>query len=318
MVDNIRVLNMTSGTELSMGKTRGFAYVIETDGINWNEVGANHNSYVNLTGVGNTIASTKLNSRKISVTGRVCSIYTNKEIAQRYGISTLKEIVDKKLEEIEKYKKLLSQVINPLHYLRVFSSDYYIQGKPSSSVTFSANWKENNEIYCKFTFSLECDDPLFHYKTSTATQLSGTFSGFHFPVVIPKPNGMHFGIKKSYQLVTVNNSGDTALGGIIYLKALGTVNSPTITNVWTQEFIKINKTLQAGEIVKIDTLNRKITGAVDGETFQNYFSYWDFDNTWFQFDIGDTLFGFSTPDETYKSLSIWVEINKSFYSMEDQ
>lgn len=318
MIDNIRVLNLTTGVELAMGKTRGFAYLLETDGINWNDVKATHNSFVNLTGVGNTITSSKLESRTVSITGRVSSIFTNKEIAQRYDISGAAEIAAKKLEEIEEYKKYLSQTINPLHFIQIISNDYYIQGKPQSSVTFSPSWKENNEIYCKFTFSVECNDPLFHSKTSEATQLSGTFGGFHFPVVIPSPNGMHFGIRRSYQLVNVTNDGDTALGGIIFLKATGTVNNPTLTNVWTQEFIKIHKTLQEGEVIEIDTVNRKIVGATDGTNFTNYFAYWDFDNTWFQFDIGDTLFGFSTPDSSYKSLNLWIEINKSYYSMEEQ
>ena len=148
--------------------------------------------------------------------------------------------------------------------------------------------------------------------------MSGTFGGYHFPVVIPKPNGMHFGIRRSFQLVSVNNSGDVALGGIIYLRATGTVVNPSLTNVFTQESISIVKTLSYGEIVKVDTVNRKVTGAPDGLTFENYFRYWDFSNDWFQFEIGDTLFGFAAEGETYKNLDVWVEINKSFYSMEEQ
>lgn len=318
MIDNIRVLNLTTGVELSMGKARGFAYILDTDGIVWNDVQATHNSYVNLTGVGNTITSSKLETRTVSVTGKVCPTHTNKQIAELYDLSTVAEIAAKKIEEIEEYKKYLSQLINPLHYIRVISNDYYIQGKPQASVNFSPNWKENNEVYCKFTFSLECNDPLFHSKASNETQLSGTFGGFHFPVVIPSPNGMHFGIRKSYQLVNVSNSGDISLGGIIHLKATGTVVNPVLTNVNTQEFIKINKTLSSGEVIEIDTTNRKIRGSVDGETFTNYFAYWNFDNTWFQFDVGDTLFGFSTADQTYKNLNMWIEINKSYYSMEEQ
>lgn len=318
MVDNIRVLNLKTETELTMGKSRGYAYLLETDGINWNAVDAVHNSFVNLTGMGDIVTSSKLKIRTISITGRVSSIYTNKEIARRYDVSGVDEIAAKKLEEIEGYKKILSQTINPLHDIRILSNDYYIDGKPKSSVNFSPNWKENNEIYCKFTFSLECHDPLFHSSTSEATQLSGTFGGFHFPLIIPSSTGIHFGIRRSYQLVNVTNDGDTAYGGIIFLKATGTVNNPTITNVWTQEFIKIQKTLQSGEVVKIDTVNRKILGAADGTNFSNYFAYWDFDNTWFQFDIGDTLFGFSTDDSSYKNLNLWIEINKSYYSMEEQ
>lgn len=318
MVDNIRVLNMTTGVELSMQKSMKSPFVLETDGINWGSVSAEHNTFSNLTGVGDIITSSKLHSRIISVTGRICSTRTNKEIAQYYGVSSVKEIAEKKIEEIEAAKKELSQVINPLQYVRILSSTYYIQGKPSESVTFSNLWRENNEIYCKFTFTINCSDPLFHYQTTTHTQLSGVSSGFHFPIIIPSPNGMHFGVRRTMQLVNINNDSDVSLGGIIYLKATGTVDSPTLTNVWTQETLKVNKTLQENEVVKIDTINRKITGALDGENFENYFAYWVFTNTWFQFDVGDTLFGFTAEGTTFRNLEIWIELNKSFYSMEDQ
>lgn len=316
MIDKVLLTNLTNQTSLNLTKSFGNNYLIET--IDWDAVPATHNKYNNLTGVGNTITSTKLESRTIAITGRVCSKYTKKQIADLYGVSTLEEINNKKIEEIEVAKKQLSQVINPLHYIRINAGEYYIDGKPDSSVVFSDKESENNEIYCKFTFSLTCSDPLFHYSTSTETQLSGIYGGFHFPVTIPRPNGMHFGIQRSFQLVVVNNSGDISLGGIIYIKATGIVVNPIITNVYTQDSIRIVKTLTYGEVVKIDTVNRKVTGAPDGITFQNYFSYWDFSNKWFMFDIGDTLFGFSADDETYKSMDVWVEINKSFYSMEDQ
>lgn len=318
MIDEITITNLYTEAELEFKKEHGNSFLLETDGISWGETDATHSSYVNLTGIGDIITSTKLNTRSIAITGRVCSAHTNREISEIYDVTLYSEIIEKKLEEIEASKKLLSQLVNPTHYLRISHNDYYIDGKPTASVTFSDKWKENNEIFCRFTFSLECNDPMFHYKTSSETPLSGTYHGFHFPLHIPKPRGMHFGEKISYQLLNVNNSGDVSLGGVICIKANGTVNSPTFTNVETNETIKIHKTLSEKEIVKIDTVNRKVTGSTDGENYVNYFSYWDFDNVWFQFDIGDTLFGFSTDDDTYRNMDVWVEINRSYYSLEDQ
>lgn len=318
MVDRIKIFNTVTEAKILMTKTAESPYLLETDGISWGEVPVQHNSYSNLTGIGEIITSSKLQPRKVAVTGRICSKHTNKEIARIYGVSTIEEIRQKKLQEIEEAKEELSKLINPLQYIRILSGEYYIEGKPNSSVTFSSTWKENNEIYCKFTFSLNCNDPLFHYSTTSNNQLLGISGGFHFPVRIPKPNGMKYGVRKIHQLVNVNNDGDIALGGVIYFKATGTVQSPVIRNVQTQEAIMINKTLQEGEVVKIDTINRKVLGAVDGENFVNYFQYWVFSNTWFQFGVGDTLFGLSAENETYKSLTVWVELNKSFYSMENQ
>lgn len=318
MIDEIVITNTYTNAALTFSKAPKNTYMLETDGIVWDATKATHSSYTNLTGVGDIITATKLEARSINITGRVCSPHTNKEIAEIYDVTSKEEILAKKLEEIEAAKVLLSQLINPTHFLRVSHNDFYIDGKPTASVKFADKWKENNEIYCKFTFSLLCNDPMFHYKTSSETPLSGTYHGFHFPLHIPKPRGMHFGEKIAYQLVNVNNSGDVTLGGTICVKAKGTVNSPTFTNIETNESIHVHKTLSEGEIVKIDTVNRKISGSTDGEHYENYFRYWDFSNVWFQFDIGDTLFGFSTDDETFRNMDVWIEINRSYYSMEDQ
>ena len=317
MVDAITVVNVDTGNELLMNKSAG-SYILETNGIKWGEVSAEHNSYANLMGVGEVITSSKLQPRTISVIGRVCPIHTNKELAVLYDISTISELTEKKLEEIEQAKQKLSQLINPLQYLRIITGDYYIQGKPTSSVTFSNLWKENNEVYCKFTFSLNCNDPMFHSPETSNQQIASLEGGFHFPISIPKPNGMRYGIRRISQLVNVANNSDISLGGAIYMKATGIVTNPSITNVNTQETILINKTLQAGEVVKIDTIERKVTGALDGENFESYFQYWVFTNSWLQFAVGDTLFGFAADSGTYKNLYIWIELNKSFYSMENQ
>lgn len=318
MIDTIKLVNETTNNRITLSKEPGNLFMLETDGITWGEVKATHNTYVNLTGIGNTITSTQLDTRTIAIVGRVCCPYTIRELCEIYGISTQQDIEEAKLKEIEAGKKLLSQIVNPLHYVKIEATKYYIQGKPTSSVTFSNLWKENNEIYCKFTFSLNCNDPLFRLSQSKDVQLSGIFGGMHFPWILKKNKGIHFGIKKSYQLVNVNNTGDVALGGVIHMRATGPVVSPVLTNVRTQEVIKINKTLVAGEKIEVDTINRKILGAVDGENFVNYIAYWDFDNTWFQFEVGNTLFGFSTEDESYKNLEMYITLNKSYYSMEDQ
>lgn len=316
MIDTIQLQNLYTNALITLGKTKKNTYVLETDGISWGETDADHNSYTNLAGVGDVITSTKLKARSVSVTGRVCCPYTNAALMEMYGVNTEEELNKIKIKEINDAKDKISQIINPLHYVRVIIGAYFIEGKPSSSIIFSNKEKENNEIYCKFTFTLRCNDPLFHYKSNIEIPLSGIQGGFHFPVVLPKPRGMHFGTKIPYQLITIHNPCDISLGAIIYVKAVGRVTPFEITNVFTQETLKVHKTMSVDEVIKIDTVNRKILGSTDaGTTFQNYFAYWDFDNTWLQFNVGDSLIGFSTNDDTYKNMSVWCEIDLKYYSL---
>lgn len=318
MIDEITLKNLSTDKSLLFTKTPRNIYMLEDDGIDWDAAEASHNTYSNLTGIGNKVTSTKITDRTISITGRVCSSYTMKEIAQLYNVNTVDEINEKRILEIEAAKRALSQLINPQDYIRLSYKDYYIDGKPETSVKFSPSWKENNEIYCKFTFSLYCEDPLFKYKIDTTTRLSGVNGGFHFPVVIPKTNGMHFGTIMNYQLAIVHNTGDVALGGIIKFKANGTVKNPILTSISEDKSIQIVKTLQQDEEVLIDTTKRTVMGTTDGVTYTNYYQYWNFDNSWIQFLVGDTLLGFSADDETYVNLDVSIAINKSFYSMEAQ
>ena len=320
MIDQITITNQTTDVSVDFYKTFGHAFLLETDGINWDAAPATHNTYTNLTGVGNIITSTKIGSRTISITGRVCSPHTIKEICTLYNVVTIDEVNEKRLEEIESAKKVLSALFNPESVLRITAGDFHIDGKPTSSVKYSNTWKENNEIYCKFTISLFCEYPLFKYKSMTEVPLSGISGGFHFPVVIPKPNGMHFGKIIPYQLIVVNNDSDISLGGVFTLKADEPITGPIVlTDVYNQKTMRLVKSLASGEIVKIDTTTRTIKGSVDGGlTFTSYLQYWDFDNDWIQFGVGGTVIGYSAEGYSYRYLKISIDIDKGFYSLEDQ
>ena len=319
MIDSIKLKNLTTNKVITLNKSLGNSYVLETDGIDWGTADATHHKYQNQTGIGEIITSTKISTRTITIIGRICSVFTLKQLSMRYGTSDRATLDNYRIDEIEKSKKELSQLINPENYIRVFCGDYYIDGKATSGINFSYKWKENNEVYCKFAFSLDCKNPLFQKNFPRVTQMGGITGGFHFPLIIPENVGIHMGIKQSYQLLAIENDSDVEIGGVIYMKASGTVENPSMTNVYTNESLQINKTLSANEIVRIDTVNRKITGSTDGGiNFVNYFAYWDFENDWLQFEVGESLLGYSADNETYKELEIWIEINKGFFTMEEQ
>jgi len=127
------------------------------------------------------------------------------------------------------------------------------------------------------------------------------------------------GKKSQYQLIVLQNKSDVPIGGVITFKALAGVVNPKVTNVYTQDKILLNKTLSAGEIVKVDTINRTVLGSLDnGATYSNYFKYWDFQNNWIRFVAGNSLIGFSADGDTYKSLQLSIAIEQEFYSVKEQ
>lgn len=317
MIDSITLKNMDTSKSVGLSKTLGSRYMLETDGIQWGEAGAIHNTLSNHSGVGNIVTSSIINDRTVNITGRICPVHSTKQIAALYDTSDRSEIIKYKEFEIEDGCAELSRIINPLSPVRIYVGNFYIEGKPTKSLSLSSEWRENNEVYKRFNISLECADPMFYLKSAINTPLSGTTGGFHFPLVITG-SGMHFGIVQSYQLVMVKNTSDIESGAIIHIKATGPVDNPVITNVYSQESIVIEKSLEEGETIVIDTTKRKIEGAQEGEGLSSYLSYWNWENTWFQFPVGSSLFGYSADEETYKNMIVWIELQQSIFTLEDE
>jgi len=69
------------------------------------------------------------------------------------------------------------------------------------------------------------------------------------------------------------------------------LSNPVLLNVDTGEYIQVNATMQAGDIVTITTDygNKGVTLTRDGTT-EDYFRYIDVDSTFMQLDIGDNVF----------------------------
>ena len=317
MIDEITIVNEDTSSSLLFNKIFGNPYILSK--VDWGATTAEHTKYDNLTGAGVDIINTSLKERTVAVTGYVCCTHTIKEIMRIYSVETMDKVVARKLEEIEASKKAINELINPLSMLKILAGDYYIEGKPLASVKWSPDDKDNNEVLAKFTFSIDCPNPMFKQAKQVSTVLSGTEGMFHFPLVIKKNKGIQMGKKSQYQLIVLQNKSDVEIGGTITLKALAGVINPKITNVYTQEKMLINKTLVPNEIIKIDTINRTIKGSVDnGATYSGYFKYWDFENDWMTFEAGNSLIGFSADGDTYKSLQVSISIEQEFYSVKEQ
>lgn len=315
MVDIISIINESTNQLINFGKDETFKVLLDTNGINWGSPSAAHNYYSNVNQVGVNITSSQVEPRTISITGY---IWSGLQKEDKDYINMSQEDFDKERNNvIYALKQKLSKLINPLDTIKVEVGNFFIEGKPTSSVVFSNKWSENNEIYCKFTFSIYCPDPMFKKNEGVSTVLSGSSGSFHFPLVL-KEEGNVFGVKISYQLIFVENAGDVVTGGKIIIKAVtGEVINPVITNIYSEENIVINKTLNIGESLIIDTEERDIYIESD-KGIENAFVYWDFENDWIQFQVGANLIGYSADDESYKNLEASIVMNERLYSIGEQ
>ena len=132
---------------------------------------------------------------------------------------------------------------------------------------------------------------------------------FKFPLIIPKDVGIIVGLREPSLIVNVNNTGDVKCGIIIEFKAKGSLRNPSLYNVNTREYIKINKEMVAGEVIKVNTNigSKKITKVLSGvET--NILNYIDLNSVFLQLDVGDNLFRYDA-EENLNNLEVSIYYN---------
>lgn len=250
---------------LSMDKTND--YILGSADLGTVTVARKTYKFVNQ--IGEYLENSQVGSRTISITGYIIA-------------NTDEQMTDR--------KKFLNKFFNPTKEIYLYYKDYQLNFYPDSSVQYGTSVSENNEVICNFKFTGYCPDPLFKDKGENKKSTYETISKFTFPFVI---NPVVFGEVQKSDFIHIENEGHMETGMQIIFEAQKEVVNPQILNVETREFIKINKTLQAGEKVLINTVDgeKGVFGYLpNSDEAIRYYVYKDFDSTWLKLAIGDNNF----------------------------
>lgn len=272
MVENITLRNMATNAVLELDKVTTPYYILGS--VTWGEVEGTHHSYKYVNQVGVYVTGTSLGTREVEVMGWIIA-------------DTEAQMTDR--------KAMLNRFVNPQQMIELSYSKYRLKFLPNSSIKYSTTVVENNEVVCKFKIPGMAADPLFKDDHEDKVSAASTKPMFHFPLIInkstQKPPTVMFGVREPSLIVNVYNSGAVSTGMRIVFKALGTLTGPSLINVYSQEYFKLNKTMYAGEVVEVTTTigEKKVIALINGVEM-NYFRYRDLDSTWLQLDVGDNLF----------------------------
>ena len=313
MIEKFTIENQRTKQSVSFSQDLDSDFIYNDGDIDWGNVGANHNTYTYPSQVGVSIFSSKLTERNVAIKGYAYSIISRDDI-NKYGYDAAKKQC---YEDVLRKKALLNDLINPNDYIRIYTSGYFLEGKPSSSIIYSNIEEENNEYFCRFLISIYCNNPMFKKESIVKTNLSKSIPFFHFPLIL-KPTGIVMSERENYLLLDINNEGNSSIGAIITFEAKADVKNPSIEDVGSGKKIIINKTLSKGEKVIINTADgeKSVVGVIAGVEY-NYFKYWDFNNDWIKFEGGTTLVGYSSEDYTEGSLDVMIEINPEKFALEE-
>ena len=165
------------------------------------------------------------------------------------------------------------------------------------------------ELNQQMQISIICPDPFFKSLLAIYSDISKEYASFEFPFAIT-PAGIDFACLDTSREVVVINGGEIDSGLKITLTARnGSVQNPVVYNVNTSEFIKVNVTMQEGEVVVITTHkgNKAIKKITNGNE-TNIINSLDSGSTWLQLKTGGTIFTYSATTNS-EGLKVEIESN---------
>lgn len=206
----------------------------------------------------------------------------------------------------DRYRQVLLKVFNPKLKGYLVYENGNIKKKINCEIQQAPYFPSNmQEKYQLFLINLICLNPFWQDLSSIKEEVAIWRGSFEFPLEILE-SGVEIGYKEPSLIVNIENNGDVPCGIKLDFKAIGTVVRPSLFNINTREFIKINKTLFGGEVLTITTHfgNKRVESNING-VITNAFNFIDLESDFIQLYTGDNLFRYDA-DEGLENLEVSI------------
>lgn len=214
-------------------------------------------------------------------------------------------------DETFRRRAQLVEIMSAKHGLSTLLYDYgsgtkMIETTVENGPLFPAGIDNRDRNFQMGIVHLLCPNPYFHDTEDVKVDIATWEPLFEFPLEIPQDTGIEMGRRSQSLIVNVFNKGHVPTGMIIQFKALGTLKNPSLFNVNTREYFKINKTMTPGEIITVNTNQgkKRVESNLNGVT-TNIFNLMDFKSKFMQLDVGDNLFRYDA-DTNVESLEVSI------------
>ena len=169
---------------------------------------------------------------------------------------------------------------------------------------FEDDYKGLNDLV-SFQIQLTMPLPYFEDINTNRVDFGNDIGNFFFDLEIEE-EGNELSIKNNSTILNIYNSGDAETPLKVIFKAKSNVKNPSIYNVYTKEFIKINKTMQAGEEITIttDIGNKRVESYLNGVA-TNIFNLLDIQSSFMWLDIGDNIIRYDA-EEMIEQLEVYT------------
>ena len=243
MIDEIKITSLSGRGTIFMKSREYFGYWLGP--VDWGQVQGQHQTYAYVNQVGESIVSTTVGTRPLSITGWVVD-----------GDGRIQDRCD-----------ALNAFISPVEDYALEYKGKKIQFRPDISVAYSREYMKNNEKVRRFLIQGTCPYPLFTDLEDTAVPFDQTGKMFRFPTDWGQTKPIVFAVTGKAHQITVTNRGGFSAGFIVRIRFSGEVQDPKIWNMTTGKFIGVNRAFVRGEQLELSTVpnNKHITlWGVDG------------------------------------------------------
>lgn len=200
-------------------------------------------------------------------------------------------IIAKNKEDLDKKRAYLSSLFNPkFESTLIYTNNAFT--RKISGVVQDLSFQPSIGFMQKFLVQILCPSPFWEDLYPKKEEVALWQGDFEFKLDIPEDVGIEMGHRVSNLICNVCNSGDVSCGMKIQFRALATTSNPSLFNVNTREFIKINQTLETGDVLEINTefSNKRIELIKSNGIRSNVFNWIDLDSEFLQLDVGDNIF----------------------------
>ena len=159
--------------------------------------------------------------------------------------------------------------------------------------------------------SLTANNPFWTDLIESKEEIALWIGDFSFELELIA-GGIEMGHRAPSLIVNVLSESDVSCGARFEFTALATLTNPSILNVNTGEYIKIIKTMVAGEVISISTYfgNKVITDTLN-DVVTNAFNFIDFNSTFLQIEPGDNLFRYDS-DTNIDNLTVSIYYTQQY------
>jgi hypothetical protein len=189
---------------------------------------------------------------------------------------------------VKEARRKMQRVLNPkLGEVVITYQGKEIKGIVETTPIFPSGQGNKGIYYQRYLINLLCHQPFWLDTYYESREMSYLMGGLQFKLSLPTGFSSRGFRRKAI------NEGDVATP--VEIEFTGPAINPTVTNLTTGELMKVNRLLDANDVLEISTAFGDKYVKING---QNAFHYIDLDSTFWQLQPGDNILSYTSNNDS--------------------